>query len=151
MTFCYLHWYLVSPWHHRCKTCLLEELLQCCVAYYLRDPDRMSLLTTPLPQDSILPLSIDDTIVVHNHKLADCLIYKKLTYKYCVFSKYKTHYVYRYVEASLKLAPLIHNAALSTSYCRVLSTPNCVNLEKRWVEYPESCQRNNSCQNWWKY
>jgi hypothetical protein len=31
---------------------------------------------------------------------------------------------------------------LLTGYYRVLSTPGCVNLEMRWVEYPESWKEN---------
>ena len=53
-----------------------------------------------------------------------------------------TYYGCQYVEESLEQVPLVHNATLLTGCYRVLSTPGCVNLEMRWVEYPESWKEN---------
>ncbi len=52
-----------------------------------------------------------------------------------------TYYGCQYVEESLEQVPLVHNATLLTGYYRVLSTQDCVNLEMRWVEYPESWKK----------
>lgn len=65
--------HLVCPWHHRCRTCPLKVLLQCCAAYDQQDLGRMCLSAIVPQQGSILLQSIDDTSGVHNHISMDYL------------------------------------------------------------------------------